>query len=220
VIEEVGVSFLGLVHLVDDDLLFATAMQRRLEQAGYEVASYASAEDLLDRLPIERFPSCILLDVKMRGMDGLALQTRLRELGSTLPIIFVTGHTDISIVVRTIKAGAIDYLTKPVTPEEVVRAVERAFAHHVASRTLQQNLEPVRTRIQKLTPREYQVFELIISGKTNKHIARALGCTERTIKAHRHRVMEKLQVQTLAELVSLAERAGVLGSASRSRQTA
>ena len=203
----------GLVHVVDDDAYFLTAMERCLKHAGYEVATYVSAQHLLDRLPSESVLSCILLDVQIPGLDGPALQSRLSELGSTLPIIFLTGHPDIPTTVRAIKAGANDFLTKPVSSDELLRAIERAIAHHELKRDLKSKLDMVCARIAALTPRERQVFELVIRGNTNKQIARALGGTERTVKAHRHRVMEKMQVQTLAELVSLAERVGVCASA-------
>jgi FixJ family two-component response regulator len=210
----------GLVHVVDDDAAFRTAIERRLKHAGYEVATYASAVHLLDRSPSESVPGCILLDVRIPGLSGPDLQARLSELGSTLPIIFLTGHPDIPTTVRTIKAGADDFLTKPVSSVQLLQAVERAIAHHNAMRSQKSKLDIVRSRIATLTPREREVFALIVRGNTNKHIARALGGTERTIKAHRHRVMEKMQVRSVAELVSLAERAGVLGSASSSRQSA
>ena len=205
--------FIGCVHIVDDDASFRTAMELRLKHAGYEVATYASAQHLLDRLPSESVPGCILLDVRIPGLSGPELQERLSELGSTLPIIFVTGYPDIPTTVRTIKAGAEDFLTKPVSSDELLQAVERAIAHHEATCRLKGKLDIVRSRIATLTPREREVFELVIRGNTNKQVARALGGTERTIKAHRHRVMEKMQVQSLAELVSLAERVGVLDSA-------
>ena len=210
----------GLVHIVDDDASFRNAMERRLKQAGYEVATYALAQHLLDSMPSESVPSCILLDVRIPGMNGVTLQTRLRELGSTLPIIFLTAHADIRATVLAIKAGADDFLTKPVTSDNLLRAIERALARHQTSRDLQNKLDVVRARIGTLTPRERQVFELVIRGKTNKDVARALGRTERTIKAHRQRVMEKMHVQSLAELVSLAERVGVLDSAPSNQQTA
>ena len=192
----------GFVHIIDDDASFRTAIERRLKHAGYEVATYASAQHLLEQLPSENVPSCILLDVQIPGLDGPALQSRLSELGSTLPIIFLTGHPDIPTTVRTIKAGADDFLTKPVSSDELLRAIERAIARHEARRGLKSRLDMVRARVSALTPREREVFELVIRGDTNKQVARALGCTERTIKAHRQRVMEKMQVQTLAELVS------------------
>jgi FixJ family two-component response regulator len=210
----------GLVHIVDDDASFRTAMERRLKHAGYEVATYASAEHLLDRSPSDSVSGCILLDVRIPGLSGPELQERLSELGSTLPIIFLTGYPDVRTTVRTIKAGAEDFLTKPVSSDKLLQAVERAIARHNATYRLKSTLDVVRSRVATLTPREREVFELIIRGNTNKQIARALGGAERTIKAHRQRVMEKMQAQSLAELVSLAERVGVLGGASGSRETA
>src|SRR6267154_4690212 len=203
----------GCVHIVDDDASFRTAMERRLTKAGYEVATYASARHLLDRLPSEDVPSCVLLDVRMPGLSGPELQSRLSELGSTLPIIFLTGYFDIPATVRAIKAGADNFLTKPVSSDDLLEAIARAIAHHEVSRGLKSKLDMVRAHMATLTPRERQVFDLVIRGDTNKHVARALGCTERTVKAHRHRVVEKMRARSLAELVSLGERIGVLASA-------
>ena len=210
----------GFVHIVDDDASFRTAMERRLKHAGYQVATYASAHPLLDRLPNEGIPSCILLDVRIPGLSGPDLQERLSGLGSTVPIIFLSGYPDVPTTVRAIKAGADDFLVKPVSSDELLQAVERAIARHEMTRGLNTKLDMVRAHIAALTPRERQVFELVIRGNTNRQVARALGGAERTIKAHRQRVMEKMQVQSLAELVSLAERVGVLDSPSSSRQTA
>ena len=206
----------GLVHIVDDDASFRTAIERRLKKAGYAVASYSSAQHLLDRLPTESEPGCILLDVRIPGLSGPELQSRLRELGSTLPIVFLTGYPDLSTTVRTIKAGADDFLIKPVAADELLRAVERAIAHHEATRGERSRLDAVRANVVSLTPREREVFELVIRGQTNKQVAKKLGATERTIKAHRHRVMEKMHARTLAELVSLAERIGILNGMSGS----
>ena len=205
----------GVVHIVDDDESFRTAMERRLKHAGYEVVTYASAKHLLDRLPSDSVLGCILLDVRIPGLSGPELHERLIELGSTLPIIFLTGYPDIPTTVRGMKAGADDFLTKPVSSDRLLQAVERAIAHHSAKYRLKNSLDAVRSHIAALTPRERQVFQLVIRGNTNKEVARAIGGTERTIKAHRHRVMEKMQVQSLAELVSLAERVGVLASATQ-----
>jgi FixJ family two-component response regulator len=210
----------GWVHVVDDDAAFRTAVERRLKKAGYEVATYPSAQHLLDRPPSEAEPGCILLDVRIPGLSGPELQDRLGELGSTLPIVFLTGYPDVPTTVQTIKAGADDFLIKPVSSEDLLHAIERAIAHHEATRGLKTKLDIVRAHVATLTPREREVFELVIRGRTNKQVANALGATERTIKAHRHRVMEKMQVQSLAELVSLAERAGILGGTSGSQQTA
>jgi RNA polymerase sigma factor (sigma-70 family) len=200
----------GLVHVVDDDTSFRTAIERRLKNAGYVVAAYSSAQELLDRLPNGNQSGCILLDVRIPGLSGPELQGRLRELGSTLPIVFLSGFADVPTTVLTIKAGAEDFLTKPVSSEDLFAAVERALAHHQAGRSQRDRLDAARAHLATLTPREREVFELVIRGKTNKQVGNKLGATERTIKAHRHRVMEKLQVQTLADLVSLAERAGIL----------
>ena len=189
-------------------------MERRLKQAGYEVATYPSALHLLINLPVESVPSCMLLDVRIPDLDGPGLQKRLSELGSTLPIIFLTGNPDIPTTVRAIKAGADDFLTKPVASDDLFRAIEKAFANHRTLRDLKDKLDSVRARVGRLTPREREVFELVIRGDLNKQIARALGCTTRTVKAHRHNVMEKMQVKSLAELVSAAERTG-LKSATR-----
>lgn len=204
----------GCVHVVDDDASFRTAIERRLKQAGYEVVTYPSGQHLLDRMPSESEMGCILLDVRVPGLSGPELQRRLSELGSTLPIVFLTGYPDVRTAVRTIKAGAEDFLTKPVSSDKLLRAIERAMARHEATRGLKSTLDVVRAHIGKLTPRERQVFERIVRGQTNKQVANALGTTERTIKAHRQQVMEKMQVQSLAELVSLAQRVGVLGGTS------
>ena len=207
------------VHIVDDDDSFRTAMARRLKNAGYDVAVYPSAQDLLDRLPNENEPGCILLDVRIPGLSGPELQERLSELASALPIVFLSGYGDVQTTVRAIKGGAEDFLTKPVSSEDLFAAIERALAHQLAARGPRDKLDSVRAHIAKLTPREREVFELVVRGNTNKQVGKLLGTTERTIKAHRHRVMEKMQVQSLAELVSLAERAGMLGDLSGSRQT-
>jgi RNA polymerase sigma factor (sigma-70 family) len=203
----------GTVHVVDDDASFRTAIERRLKKAGYAVATYPSAQQLLDRLPDEAEPGCILLDVRIPDLSGPELQDRLGKLGSTLPIVFLSGYADVRTTVQTIKAGAEDFLTKPVSSAQLLRAVEQAMAHHEASRDVNRKLATLRELVATLTPRERQVFERVVQGKINKQIAQQLGATERTIKAHRHRVMEKMKVQSLAELVSIAERLGVLAGA-------
>ena len=210
----------GLVHVVDDDAAFRTAIERRLKLAGFEVATYSSAQQLLDQLPDGEKPGCILLDVQIPGLSGPELQGRLVELGSRLPIVFLTGHADTATTVRAIKAGAEDFLTKPVSSEQLIDAIERALTRQAAARDQRSKLDFLRALVASLTPRERQVFDLIVRGKINKQIGYALGCTERTIKAHRQRVMEKMQVQSLAELVTLAERVGVLGGVSANEQSA
>jgi FixJ family two-component response regulator len=206
----------GTVHVVDDDAAFRSAIERRLKIAGYEVEPYRSAQELLDRLPDERRAGCILLDVQIPGLSGPDLQHRLAELGSTLPIIFLTGHADVPTTVRTIKAGAEDFLTKPVSSEELLRAINQAITRHESSRGRKERLDGFRELLATLTPRERQVFDRVVLGKINKQIGYQLGATERTIKAHRQRVMEKMKVQTLAELVSIAERLGMVTEVSDS----
>lgn len=199
----------GIVHVVDDDASFRTAIERRLKLAGYQVATYPSAQQLLDELPDADAPGCILLDVRIPGLSGPELQDRLGELGSTLPIVFLSGYADVPTTVKTIKAGAEDFLTKPVSSEQLLHAIERAMAHHEAARGLKRKRDVLCELLATLTPRERQVFERVVQGKINKQIGRELGATERTIKAHRHQVMEKMKVQSLAELVSIAERLGI-----------
>jgi FixJ family two-component response regulator len=205
------------VHIVDDDASFRVAIERRLKKEGYSVATYGTAQQLLDRLPADDAPGCILLDVQIPGLTGPELQERLGQLGSVLPIVFLTGHGDIPTSVRTIKAGAEDFLTKPVSSEDLLRAIEKALVHHKALLGQREKLDAMRERIASLTPREREVFALVVRGKINKQIAFALGTTERTIKAHRHSVMEKMQVQSLAELVSIAERVGIPANTGETR---
>jgi FixJ family two-component response regulator len=200
----------SIVHVVDDDASFRTAIERRLKLAGYEVATYGSAQDLLDTPLDGERAGCILLDVRIPGLSGPDLQRRLIEEGSTLPVIFLTGHADTATTVRAIKAGAEDFLTKPVSSELLLDAIERALARQDAARSQRGRLDAFRARLASLTHRERQVFDLIVRGRINKQIAHELGTTERTVKAHRHQVMEKMQVRSIAELVSIAERLGML----------
>ncbi len=200
----------SVVYIVDDDVSFQAAIRRRLQLAGYEVQIYSSAEQFLDQQPNDNNRSgCLLLDVRIPGLSGPELQGRLHEAGSTLPIVFVSGYENIQTTVQTVKAGAEDFLIKPVTSDVLLAAIERAIARHDVSRKLQSELNLLRAHIATLTPRERQVFDLVVRGKINKQIGFALGPTERTIKAHRHMVMEKMDVRSLAELVLIAERLGL-----------
>jgi RNA polymerase sigma factor (sigma-70 family) len=195
---------------VDDDASFRTAVERRLKLAGYDVETYVSAQQLLDRLPGAEKRGCILLDVQMPGLSGLDLQSRLIERGSILPIVFVTGYADTPATVRAIKSGAEDFLTKPASSVVLIDAIERAMARYESAHHQRNELDSLRVLVATLTPRERQVFNLIVRGKINKQVAHELGTTERTVKAHRHQVMEKMQVASLAELVTNAERLGML----------
>jgi FixJ family two-component response regulator len=206
----------AVIHVVDDDPSFRTAISRVLESSGYEVAGYESAACFLRGIEDAR-PGCILLDVQMPTVGGLQLQDELAKLSQSWPIIFMTGYGDIPTSVRAIKAGAEDFLSKPVSSETLLEAIERALLRHAAIQQGQDQLNSFRSLISTLTPREAEVFALMVRGKLNKQIAHQLGTSERTIKAHRHMVMHKLQVHSFAEAVSIAERVGLLtppGSAS------
>jgi FixJ family two-component response regulator len=201
------------VHIVDDDTSFRTSTGRLLRAYGYAVETYASAEELLKRLPDGAAPGCILLDINMPGVSGPDLQARLNGAASTLPIVFLTGHADIPTTVQVIKAGAEDLLTKPVAKDALVQSIERALARLRTLRDKHEQLDHLRSLVSRLSPRERQVFEGVVRGKMNKEIAREIGATERTIKAHRHNLMVKLQATSLAGLVLIGERLGILGSA-------
>ena len=206
----------AVVHIVDDDASFRTSTGRVLRASGYTVETYEAAEQLLKRLPNGAGLGCILLDIKMPGMSGPELQERLKARGLSLPIIFLTGQADIPTTVRVIKSGAEDLLTKPVARDTLVQAIERALDRFRTMRDKHDQLDHLRTLVSHLSPRERQVFDRVVRGKMNKEIARELGATERTIKAHRHHVMEKLKVTSLAELVMIAERLGVIAGEDRS----
>jgi|SRR5262245_1842611 len=201
-----------IVHVVDDDASFRTAIARVLRGSGYQVALYESGNQLLDSPPSAE-PGCILLDLQMSGVDGLELQDRLLALGHTLPIVFLTGHGDIPSTVRAIKAGAQDFLSKPISRTTLLNSVARALARYMEMREQQDRMSAMRSRIAALTPREKEVFVLVVRGKLNKQIAYELGTSERTIKAHRGSIMRKLRVGSLAGAVSIAERLGMLEAA-------
>jgi FixJ family two-component response regulator len=200
------------IHVVDDDASFRTAISRQLRVCGYEVVPYESAKQLLERVPADVGSCCILLDVQIPDLSGPELQARLANLGSTLPIIFLTGHGDIPTSVHAIKAGAEDFLTKPVCMFTLAATIEIAVKRHLAVRTRDARVEKLRAVIATLTSRERAVFELVVRGRMNKQIAHELGIKERTIKAHRHKVMLKLGAASLADLAAIAERLGFLSA--------
>jgi FixJ family two-component response regulator len=203
-----------MIYVVDDDASFRSALGELLSACGYGVALYESAEQLL-KTPPGGDPGCILLDVQMAGLSGPQLQDRLAELGCRLPIVFVTGHGDIPTTVQTIKAGAEDFLTKPVLKEKLLEVIRRALIRHEQIREQDTQTTALRSRLSCLTPREHEVFTLLVRGKPHKQIAYALGTSERTVKMHRHNVMQKFQVQSLAELAVAAERLGLLSVSDR-----
>ena len=200
-----------VIHVVDDDAPFRTAVARLLRAAGYQVALYESGDHLLADPPGSG-PGCILLDMRMSGLSGFELQDRLAKLDNILPIVFLTGHGSIPMSVQAIKAGAEDFLSKPVSKATLLEAVERALARHRERREQRDRLDYMRALVSTLTPREREVFALVVRGKLNKQIAYELGTSERTIKAHRHAAMEKLKVRSLAEAVALADRLGLLAT--------
>ena len=197
------------VHIVDDDASFRSAIGQLLSVCGYKVSLYETAKELLES-SLNGGPTCILLDVQMAGLSGPQLQEQLSSLGCRVPIIFITGHGDIPTSVQTIKAGAEDFLTKPVTKEKLMEAVERALARHQVIQEQDNKLSALRSRYVGLTAREREVFFLLVRGKPHKQIAYELGISDRTVKLHRHQIVQKLQVRSLAELAVIAERLGLL----------
>ncbi|AYG62135.1 response regulator transcription factor [Rhizobium jaguaris] len=197
------------VHIVDDDQSVRTAVGRLLSVSGYQVALYESGDQFLHQLP-GGGAGCVLLDLDLPGLSGLELQNRLLEKAPLLPIVYLSGRGDIRASVRAIKAGAEDFLEKPAPASVVVEAIDRALAQYEKRRLEHERIDTLRALVAALTPREAEVFALIVRGYLNKQIAYSLGTSERTVKAHRHRVMEKLGVRSLAEVVSIAERTGML----------
>jgi FixJ family two-component response regulator len=205
-----------VIHVVDDDAAFRAAVARLLHASRYRVALYESAARLLETPPGNE-AGCILLDVRMPGLSGPELQARLAETGNPLPIVFLTGHGDVPTGVRAIKAGAEDFLLKPVSKNVLIEAIQRALARDERTREQACRLDSMRALIATFTPREREVFALVVRGKLNKQIAYELGTSERTVKAHRQAVMHKLKVQSLAEAVAIAERLGMLATTDRSK---
>jgi FixJ family two-component response regulator len=192
------------IHVVDDDDSLRTAVMRLLRVAGYEVRGYPSAGEFLLARPGKQ-PGCVVLDVRMPGHSGLDLQVALGEQDDALPLIFLTGHGDIPMSVRAMKAGAVDFLTKPVKRETLLNAVQNALARDAANRTARASMDALRSHYENLTPRERAVFAFVVAGRPNKQIATELGISERTVKTHRAQVMEKMSVASLAELIHVAD---------------
>jgi FixJ family two-component response regulator len=194
-----------IVHVVDDDDSVRTAVVRLLQAAGHEARGYSSAGEFLLGRSDRDAPGCVVLDVRMPGPSGLDLQAALGRLAVPLPIVFLTGHGDIPMSVRAMKAGAIDFLTKPVSRDALLTAVETALGRDAQTRAARARVHGLRARYDTLTPREREVFAGVVAGKLNKQIAADLGTAERTVKAHRAQVMEKMQVASVAELVHAAD---------------
>ena len=193
------------VHVVDDDDSVRTGIVRLLQAAGFEARGYASAGEFLLGRPLPDAPGCAVLDVRMPGPSGLDLQEALARLGTPLPVVFLTGHGDIAMSVRAMKAGAVDFLTKPVSRDALLHAVRTALARDAETRAAREGSRMLRARYEALTLREREVFAGIVAGKLNKQIAVELGTAERTIKAHRAHLMQKLQAGSVADLVHMAD---------------
>jgi FixJ family two-component response regulator len=199
-----------LVYLVDDDDSVRRALSRLIQSAGYRVETFGSARAFLDRVPADACPACLVLDIQLPDLSGLELA---RELDAALPIIFITGHGDIAMGVGAMKAGATDFLPKPVSDTDLLRAIERALACAVKTRAIQREFDSLRDRVKRLTPREREVMALVAVGLLNKQVASELGTVEQTIKVHRRRVMAKMEVTSLAQLIRIADKVGLSGVA-------
>jgi FixJ family two-component response regulator len=194
-----------LIHVVDDDESLRTALLRLLDAAGFNARGYASVGDFLLQPPPDG-PGCVLLDVRMPGPSGLDLQAALLRQGNPLPVVFLTGHADVAAGVQAMKAGAVDFLTKPVEREVLFEALRRALGRDEAQRAGRAEAEQLRAAFVALTPREQAVFDRVVAGQLNKQIADALGIAERTVKMQRAQLMKKLGATSAAELGRLAER--------------
>ena len=196
-----------VIFVVDDDASVRQGLSLLLRSAGYEVETFVSAGEFLSRAALDR-TGCIILDLNMRGMTGLELQEHLSRCDHYLPIIFITGHGDIPKSVQAIKKGAVDFLTKPFDDSQILSLVGSAVYHYRQQKAVLDEVRDFRQRLRTLTPQEHKVFLYVISGLLNKQIAGELTIKEHTVKVHRGRVMQKLGVESLAELVRLAEKAG------------
>ncbi len=196
------------VFVVDDDPSLRRALARLIQSVGLPTEAYSGAHEFLEAYDPTR-PGCLVLDIRMPGQDGLDLQQSLGRRGISLPVIFITGHGDVPMSVQAMKAGAIDFLQKPFRDQDLLDALHRALARDAELRQSRAQRDLVSQRVAALTSREHEVLVLVAAGKPNKVIAAQLGITEKTVKAHRARVMEKMQANSLADLVLLAQAAGL-----------
>jgi FixJ family two-component response regulator len=194
------------VFVVDDDASVRKGLVRLLKSAGYRSESCASAEEFLHRWERDPTPGCVLLDIQMSGLDGMQLQQKLQTSTHPIPIIFISGHGDIPMSVKAMKAGAVDFLSKPFREDDLLDAVQQAIRRDRQQRALRGEREAAEKCYEALTAREREVMALVVAGLLNKQIASELGASEKTIKIHRGRVMEKMKVQSVADLVRAAEK--------------
>ena len=198
----------GVVFVVDDDASMRESLKNLTRSVGLRVEAFASAQESL-RAKRSDEPGCLVLDVRMPGLSGLDLQKRMAETGTDLPIIFLTGHGDIPMSVRAMKAGAVEFLTKPVREQDLLDAIQQALERDRAMRHQRTDTEQLRERFDLLTAKEREVMGKVVTGLLNKQIAGELGMSETTVKIHRHQVMEKMRAGSLAELVRMADRLGL-----------
>jgi FixJ family two-component response regulator len=197
-----------IVFVIDDDASMRRALSYLLQSAGYKIETHSSAEEFLRREHYDGV-GCIILDVRMPGLSGMDLQEKLMGSDYTMPIIFLTGHGELSMGVEAMKKGAIDFLTKPCDDEQLLGAVHSAIEKDKQARGSYKEKQEIRGRIELLTPRENEILRYVISGMLNKQIALKLGIAEQTVKIHRGRIMEKLCAESVADLVRLAGKAGI-----------
>jgi FixJ family two-component response regulator len=197
------------IFVVDDDPSVGKGLGRLLRSMGYQVETFGSAEEFLQNASDCSGPACLVLDVKMPGLNGLDLQDQLKQMEYAMPIVFITGHGDIPMSVKAMKTGAIDFLTKPFDERDFLKAVQEALKKDIANRIAMNEKQSILQRVQSLTSREYEILTYVLTGMLNKQIAYDLDISEKTVKVHRGRVMEKLGVDSVAELVRLSEKAGI-----------
>jgi len=197
-----------MVFVVDDDASVRRALARLLQADGLNVATFASAQAFLHHGRPDA-PACLVLDVRMPELDGLGLQRSLNEANSALPIVFITGHGDIPMSVRAMKAGAVDFLPKPFDDQELLSAVRQAIAKDLQGQRERASTAELQERADTLTAREHEVMALVVTGLLNKQIGHRLGVSEKTIKVHRGQAMRKMRAGSLAELVRMAEKIGI-----------
>jgi len=202
------------VFVVDDDAGVVKALSRLLRAKGYDARSFTSPQAFLEQHDLA-YPGCAVLDVSMPGLDGLELQEALTIHGAQRPIIFITGQGDIPTSVRAMKAGAIDFLTKPVSDIALLDAIARAEERDILARRVRADADAISAKIATLTPREREVLDHVVAGRLSKQIAADLGTVEKTINVHRGRIMEKLGARSIIELIHLAEKVGIIGKAGR-----